>query len=491
MAAIIAKHRPSPLSRSLLLLYPILFVAYMNSAANGFDGNTFGGVSSVPDFQARFGTGVAANNGFLAAIYILGNVIGSFFAGPLADYMGRRRGMFIANIVVLIGSIVQAAAMKRRDMIAGRVVLGIGSCLLGPSAQSYTVEISHPAYRGVMLGLYNGCYFIGAIVSTWLEYGIVNDIKGEINWRIPMATQGLPCIIVLAFVFLLPESPRWLMSRGRDEEALAILAKYHGEGDPNHEIVQLEMEEMRGMIKTSGSDKRWYDYRDLVNSRGARHRTFLALCIGFFGQIDLPPTSYYMPLMAEKAGVTSEKQRLLMNALQSPIMTIATLLGVRFIDKAGRRPMLMGSSTICSICVLIIVICSAKQNQVAGLGLTGISFVYVFLFAFAFVWTPMQALYPSEVFAYNSRAKGIAMLGLWLNIVSFINTYAAPVGITNSGWKFYILYLVIDAVGIAVIYFCFVETKGRSLEEIDEIFDDPHPVRASLRKRGVVVDKEE
>ena len=71
--------------------------------------------------------------------------------------------MFITNIVVLIGSAVQAAAMKRRDMIAGRIVLGVGSVMLGPSAQSYTVEISHPTYRGVMMGLYNGCYFIGAL----------------------------------------------------------------------------------------------------------------------------------------------------------------------------------------------------------------------------------------------------------------------------------------------------------------------------------------
>lgn len=77
-----------------------------------------------------------------------------------------------------------------------------------------------------MMGLYNGCYFIGAIVSTWLEYGIVDDTKGELNWRLPMATQLLPCIIVLAFVYFLPESPRWLMSRGREDEARAILAKY-------------------------------------------------------------------------------------------------------------------------------------------------------------------------------------------------------------------------------------------------------------------------
>lgn len=81
--------------------------------------------------------------------------------------------MAIANIVVIIGTVVQAAAFRRRDMIAGRVVLGIGSVLLGPPAVSYTVEMSYPAYRGVMMGLYNGCYFIGAIVSTCMIFACI------------------------------------------------------------------------------------------------------------------------------------------------------------------------------------------------------------------------------------------------------------------------------------------------------------------------------
>jgi len=145
----LATHKPSALSKSMLALYPILAVACMNSAANGFDGNTFGGASSLPDFQARFGTGVASSQGFLAAIYILGtinvhaaiviltwdpsigNVIGSFVAGPLADGLGRKLGMVAANVVVIIGSVIQAAAYKRREMIVGRVILGIGSVMLG------------------------------------------------------------------------------------------------------------------------------------------------------------------------------------------------------------------------------------------------------------------------------------------------------------------------------------------------------------------------
>lgn len=178
------------------------------------------------------------------------------------------------------------------------------------------------------------------------------------------------------------------------------------------------MLEMVENLETNGTDKRWWDYRGLFRTRGDRHRMFLVLCVGFFGQIDLPPTSYYMPLMAKNAGITSPKQQLLMNALQSPVMMIGTILGVRFVDKAGRRPMLMGSSTVCSFCVLMVVVCSALQAKHTNLGMVGISFVYVFLFAFAFVWTPCQALYPSEVLAYNARAKGLAMNGLWLNIVA-------------------------------------------------------------------------
>lgn len=193
------------------------------------------------------------------------------------------------------------------------------------------------------------------------------------------------------------------MSRRREQEARAILTKYHGDGDPEHEIVQLEMEEISEAIDTTGTDKIWWDYRGLFNSRGNRHRMGLVLCVNFFGQLNLPLTSYYLPLMAQQAGIKSEKQRLLMNALQSPIMTIGTLLGIQFIDTASRRPMLMGSSSICPFCVMMVIICFALPPQNSALGLTSISFVYVFLFAFAFVWTPCQALYPSEVLACNVR----------------------------------------------------------------------------------------
>jgi len=101
--------------------------------------------------------------------------------------------------------------------------------------------------------------------------------------------------------------------------------------------------------------------------------------------------------------------------------------------------------------------------------------------------TPMQSLYPSEVLAYNARAKGLAYLNLMNNAVKVMNTYVPPIAITNSGWKFYILYVVWDAFGVLVIYLTFVETRGWSLEEIEDLFKAKNPVKASLEKKNVRV----
>ena len=99
----------------------------------------------------------------------------------------------------------------------------------------------------------------------------------------------------------------------------------------------------------------------------------------------------------------------------------------------------------------------------------------------------MQSLYPVEVLAYNTRAKGMAYLAFMNNAVKVMNTYVPPIAIANSGWKYYILYVVWDAFGIVVIYFFFVETRGWSLEEIEELFNSKNPVKASLEKKHISV----
>ncbi|KAJ9616676.1 hypothetical protein H2200_000395 [Cladophialophora chaetospira] len=487
MEEALLQEKPRPLRKSFLKLYAIIFVAYLCSATNGFDANTFGGLSAMPPFISFFGIN-SSNQGLIAALYVIGNVAGSFFAGPCTDHYGRRFGMAFGSAICVIGTIMQTAAQNLATLEGGRFILGMGAVIVQTAGPSYVVEMAYPKYRGQLTGGFQSCFFLGTIISTWLEYGLYFiNTQSSFIWRLPLAVQGLPSIIILACVWFIPETPRWLLAHDRLEEAKAILVKYHGDGNPNSIVVRVELEEMLEVIRQDGSDKRFWDFRELFNSPAARYRTFLVTCIAWFGQLDLPPTSYYFPLMAKTAGITSVHTQLLLNALQTPIMMVAALCGLRFVEKLGRRKVLMVSSAGMSASVAIITACTANQAGKPAVGGTGVAFLYVFLVVFAFAWTPMQSLYPAEVLTYTARAKGMAYLNFMCNCVNVLNTYVPPVAIANSGWKFYILYVVWDAFGVLVIYLTFVETRGRSLEELDELFESKNPKKASLEYRDVVV----
>ncbi|KAH9921710.1 general substrate transporter [Epithele typhae] len=480
---VFSQDRPKPLRSSFLRLYACLFVAYLCSATNGFDANTFGGLSATKTFVSYFGI-TAENQGIVAALYVVGNVAGCLFAGPCADRYGRRFGMTVGSLICVVGAVMQTTARNLSTLMGGRFILGLGAAVVQTAGPAYVVEMAYPKYRGVLTGAYQTCFFLGTIVSTWLEYGLnFVESQPQWTWRLPLAVQALPSVLVLMFVWFIPETPRWHIAHSNIEEARNVLIKYHGDGDPNSPIVALELEEMLEVISAEGSDRRWWDFRRLFDSRSARYRTFLISCMAFFGQWDLPPTSYYFPLMAQTAGITSERTQLLLNALQTPIMMAAALFGLRWVDRLGRRKLLIGSSTGMALSVAVITACTAQQAGRPVVGGAGIAFVYVFLVVFAFAWTPAQSLYPTEVLAFNTRAKGLAFMNLLVNVANVFNTYVPPVAIARASWRFYIFYVLWDALGAIVIYLTFVETKGRNLEEIDEIFEAENPKEASLRRR--------
>ena len=292
--------------------------------------------------------------------------------------------------------------------------------------------------------------------------------------------------MVVIFVWLLPESPRWPIANSKIDKAREVLIKYHGEGNPNSKLVELELEEMQEAIELEGSDKRWWDFRALFRTRGDRYRMFLVLCVAFFSEIDLPPTSYYFPILAESVGITSARTQLLLNALQTPVLFGFAVFGLNFIDRVGRRKQMIFGCCGMSASVIILTACTANHQKSPVIGGVGVAFLYVFLAIFASTWTPNQTQYPSEILKFETRAKGVAMLNLGLNLVKLPNTYISPIAISSVGWKYYILYICTDALGAISVYFFFIETRGKNLEEINEIFESPHPVQESLRKQKLV-----
>ena len=304
--------------------------------------------------------------------------------------------------------------------------------------------------------------------------------------------QAAPSLLVISTVWLIPESPRWLFSKNKNEAALAVLIKYHGNGNPDSAVVQLECNEIQESLGIEAElyQKRWWDYRVLFNTRPALYRMWLVLLVTVFSQfIGGAVISYYLPSILNGVGITSSSQQLLLNALNTVFSFVSGILGSFAVDKLGRRTLFLWGTLLTGLCYIPINVLAAKANGhiSTGNGYAFIAMIFLYGIFWSFCWTPLQALYPAEVLNNKIRAKGMAAQSFISGIASFINTYATPVALKHIGWKTYTIFLILHFVHLAFMYLFAVETKGRSLEELEEIFEDPRPVKRSLQKMEVVL----
>jgi MFS family permease len=166
--------------------------------------------------------------------------------------------------------------------LASRLVLGTGIPFAVSGASQLLAELTYPRERAIITGLFNVSWFAGAILAAGVTLGTYS-IPNDWGWRIPSILQCAPSILQLIFVWFVPESPRWLLSKDRDDEAFEILVKYHGEGDRNSPFVRAEFTEIRSQLKAEieNSKSRWVE---LLQSPGNRKRSFIAACVGLFSQ---------------------------------------------------------------------------------------------------------------------------------------------------------------------------------------------------------------
>lgn len=212
---------------------------------------------------------------------------------------------------------------------------------------------------------------------------------------------------VCLFILFAPESPRWLVATGRDEEARRILIQYHANGVDNHPMVQLEMDEIHRSLESQGlnSLKTYFDLRKLFTTKARLYRVMLAVVFAWFGQFSGNNiSSYYLPVMLENVGITSTNMKLLLNAIYALTGWIAASSGARFQDIVGRRKMLIGSCIGMSICLAITTGTAAKYEADGSKAASSASIAFIFIFGvvFAFAFTSLQPMYPAEVLSSRS-----------------------------------------------------------------------------------------
>ncbi|KAF7593618.1 hypothetical protein BBP40_011136 [Aspergillus hancockii] len=481
LAEVIERNRPDPWGSGYRKLYLMCALVFLCSTMNGYDTSLMGSINALPNYTEYYDLPKqgSVSTGIVFSIFQIGQMAGALFIW-VADWRGRRTHIFIGCLGVCVATIITSTAEKLSVFIGGRFLLSFFATCAHTASPLLLVELAPPQYRGTVAGMYNTLYYIGSILATSSVYGAHLHLadRGQLDWRLPlwlqMACPGIVCLGI------------WLIAKDRFQEARAFIVKYHANGDASHPIVELETNEMRENLQQEDIThwRNFFDLSVLVKSRSRRYRLLLNLAFSWFGQFSGNNViSYYLPTLLNNVGITDTDTQLLLNIIYALTGWIAATIGTRFHDIVGRRKMFLGSTAGMVICLAVTAATAAVfvHSGSTTASSASIAFIYIFGVVFAFAFTSMQPIYPGEVMSNDMRAKGMGTFKLTAGAAGFVNTFAAPVALADIGYWFYVFFVFWDCFEFAFIYFFFVETKGRTLEELEEVFEASNPRKASLK----------
>ncbi|PSN65783.1 general substrate transporter [Corynespora cassiicola Philippines] len=461
---------------NFLLFFPLLSIFTL-----GFDGSMMNGLQAVEGWRSYFGEPRGATLGLFNGAYPIGGLVAVPFISTLNDYLGRRWGIAVGAIVCIIGATLQGAAQNLAMFVVSRGIIGAGAVLIQAAGGPLIAEIAHPRHRATATALFMTSYALGSICAAWTTFGSFR-IDSTWSWRIPSLLQGAPSVIQLLGIFFVPESPRWLISRGRDEEALQMLSKYHAEGNENDPLVQFEYNEIREAVaidKANDGDNILQKYWEFMKTPGNRKRAFLLTWCACISQMSGNAfISYYLSPILAQVGLTTSLQQTLINATSQMLSWFSALYFATLPAKVGRRVLFLGALICVFICLVAITAGSAvfAENGSRSAGIAVVAFIYLFSPAYNLGLNPNLGLYITEIVPYNLRLRGMAVFQFWnLGFILF-STFAIPVGLEAMGWKLYCIFVAWVFVEFVVVWWTFPETKGPSLEEIAAIFDGPQEI---------------
>lgn len=429
------------------------------------------GMQVLPTWQERFGHPTGSTLGFFGASNAIGGVIPFLTLSWMSDAWGRRVPTALGSLVIIVGVIVEFFATSLNMYIGGKIVLGVGSSLIQMGAPVLVTELSHPKERVQVTTFYNTSIVLGYVVGAWVTYGCFR-IPGQWSWRLPTLIQIAPSAYQLVLIFFCPESPRWLIAKGRMEKAREILVKYHGEGDPRSDLVEFECAEIQQAISSEAEQN--ITWRAFFSSLPNLKRIGLCFATAVFSQSSGNLlVSNYLTQILKDTGVNDEKDITLVNGMVTLWQYIVAITVTLIIDRFKRRTFFLvgsGGTLVTFICWTI----AAQQYLEKGslpAGRVVLACIFIFQAFYTFAWTNLVVTYPLEIVTYQMRAKTWAFVLLTIQVASIFGGYVNPVGLQNIGWKFYIYYCVWVAFVFIIVYFFFVETSGPTLEELAYLFE--------------------
>ncbi|KAJ5690713.1 hypothetical protein N7462_005105 [Penicillium macrosclerotiorum] len=492
-------------------IYVIAAVSVIGGGLFGFDISSMSAILGTTAYKCYFnhgplgppftddekcsGLSSLAQGGVTAAMPA-GSWLGALISGFISDRLGRKYAIMVGCCIWVIGSAIICASQNMGMLIAGRVINGLSVGIESAQVPVYISELSPPSKRGRLVGSQQWAITWGILIMYYISFGcsyIGGDTAttySQAVFRIPWGVQMVPAILLFFGMMILPESPRWLARHDRWEEAKEVLTLVHGKGDPNSPFVQAEMQEIGEMCEF---ERRNADvsYLELFTPKMI-NRTMIGLWCQIWSQLTgMNVMMYYITYVFSMAGY-SGNSNLLASSIQYIINVIMTVPALIWVDRWGRRPTLLIGAALMMIFMYANGGIMASYGEVVIGGIDGvaeesmrlsgapakglIACTYLFVASYAPTWGPVSWVYPPELYPLRVRGKAVSLAtsGNWaFNTALGLFT---PVAFANIRWQTYIIFGVFLTAMWIHVFFMFPETAGKTLEETEQIFEDPHGI---------------
>ncbi|GLI73944.1 hypothetical protein PoHVEF18_002176 [Penicillium ochrochloron] len=464
--------------KGMRTVYLTLWAAMITSATNGYDGSLMNGLEAMPSWNDSYNHPNGATLGLLAAAMSIGSMISIPVVPYVADILGRRAGVVVGCVIMLFGVAMVSIGYRIALFVVGRIILGFGLGIAQECSPLLVTELVHPQHRAVYSSIYNSLWYVGSLIGACVALGTNHIINSDWSWRVPCLLQGIPSICQLIFIWTVPESPRWLISKGRLEQAKKVLAYVHAQGDEDDELVNVEFDEIRQTIELE-KEFEGNNWTEFWSTPGNRHRLIILVSIGFFSQWSGNGiVSYFLPQVLKMIGITDSNKQLTINLILSAVNVVSATGICFFVDYFGRRKLFLTSSFSMLACYVASTIALARfkisddagvKNDNAANAVLG--FMFLFYIAYNIGYSGLLVSYSSEILPYRLRAKGLTIMFFCVDLSLWFNQYVNPIALQDIGWKYYIVYCIFLVFEIAVVWKYYVETKEIPLEEIVKKFD--------------------
>ncbi|KIW15772.1 hypothetical protein PV08_05822 [Exophiala spinifera] len=467
------------LSSSVTRILIVLFVA-LGSMTYGYCSSIISITLSQPSFISYFEMDTRSNasdlTGTINGVFQAGGFIGTLSCLGTADWLGRRKALLAAAALTVLGGALQAGSVNIGMYIVMRAITGVGIGALVTLVPLYQSEIAPPKIRGLLVGMHGTMIGTGYALAVYIGFGFYFVNASGAQWRIPLAIQCLPPLLLACGIMMLPETPRWLIMKDRVGEAFDAFRATRSESSDSliADEVGLRADFDHLHRQTLHELQHVVPFKQFLFQKSLRKRCFIGFMTMFGAQCTATIViNNYGPSLYSSLGFSTVATF----GIQSGWISTApfgNFINAIIVDRVGRVRLLLIGFTGCLLALMgeCITVSFFQSSGSRGAASGAVFFLFAHITVFVLCVDATTYIYASEIFPTPLRAKGLAISCSGLFFATIIFTTAAPTAFANIGWKYYLVFVVLTTITISIVYFMFPETRQLSLEDVQGLFGD-------------------